>query len=125
MAMLGSGRIGEAERAVSILTETARKQSDNALMSRDVGLPLARALLSFEQGKFAATIEILRPLRYIAQRFGGSHAQRDLIDLTLIEAAQRAGEAGLVRALANERLALKPKSPLARRYRDQGTKQAA
>ncbi|HEV8389032.1 MAG TPA: tetratricopeptide repeat protein [Dongiaceae bacterium] len=125
MALLGAGRVGEAERTVSIMTETARKQSDNALMSRDVGLPLARALLAFEHGKFAATIDLLRPLRNIAQRFGGSHAQRDLIDLTLIEAARRAGETSLVRALANERLALKPKSPLARRYRDQGTKQAA
>jgi tetratricopeptide (TPR) repeat protein len=125
MALLGAGRIGEAERAVSILTETARKQSDNALMTRDVGLPLARALLAFEQGKYAATIDLLRPLRNIAQRFGGSHAQRDLIDLTLIEAAQRAGERGLVRALADERLALKPKSPLARRYRNEGTRQAA
>ena len=125
MALLGAGRIGEAERAVAILTETARKQSDNALMSRDVGLPLARALLAFEHGKYAATIDLLRPLRNIAQRFGGSHAQRDLIDLTVIEAARRAGETSLVRALANERLALKPKSPLARRYRDQGAKQAA
>jgi tetratricopeptide (TPR) repeat protein len=125
MALLGAGRMGEAERAVSMLTETARKQSDNALMSRDVGLPLARALVAFEHGRYAATTDLLRPLRNIAQRFGGSHAQRDLIDLTLIEAAKRAGEAGLVRALANERLALKPKSPLARRYRDQGTRQAA
>jgi tetratricopeptide (TPR) repeat protein len=125
MALLGAGRMGEAERTLAILTETARKQSDNALMSRDVGLPLARALLAFEHGKYAATIDLLRPLRNIAQRFGGSHAQRDLIDLTLIEAARRAGETGLVRALANERLALKPKSPLARRYRDQGAKQAA
>lgn len=125
MALLGAGRIGEAERAVSILAETARKQSDNALMSRDVGLPLARALLAFEQGKYAATIDLLRPLRNIAQRFGGSHAQRDLIDLTLIEAARRGGESSLVRSLANERLALKPRSPLARRYRDLGTKQAA
>ena len=32
---------------------------------------------------------------------------------------------GLVRALANERLALKPNSPLAHRYRDQGTRKAA
>jgi tetratricopeptide (TPR) repeat protein len=125
MALIGSRRIGEAERTVSVMAETARKQSDNAVMSRDVGLPLARALLAFEHGKYAATIDLLRPLRNIAQRFGGSHAQRDLIDLTLIEAARRAGETSLVRALANERLALKPESPLARRYRDQGTKQAA
>ena len=125
MALLGAGRIGEAERAVAVLAETARKQSDNASMTRDVGLPLARALLAFEQGTYAATIDLLRPLRNIAQRFGGSHAQRDLIDLTLIEAAQRAGERGLVRALADERLALKPRSPLAGRYRGQGARQAA
>lgn len=125
MALLGAGRIGDAERAVAIMTETARKQSDNAVMSRDVGLPLARALVAFEHGKYPATVDLLRPLRNIAQRFGGSHAQRDLIDLTLIEAAKRAGEAGLVRALANERLALKPMSPLARRYRDGGARQAA
>ena len=62
MALLGAGRIGEAERTVSIMTETARKQSDNAAMSRDVGLPLARALLAFEHGKYAATIDLLRPL---------------------------------------------------------------
>ena len=33
--------------------------------------PLARALLAFEHGKYAATIDLLRPLRNIAQRFGG------------------------------------------------------
>jgi hypothetical protein len=34
---------------------------------------------------------LLRPVRNIAGRFGGSHAQRDLLDLTLIEAAFRSG----------------------------------
>jgi len=125
MALLGAGRRAEAERVVSAMCETVRKQSDNAAMTRDVGLPLSRALLAFDQGSYPAVIEILRPLRNIAGRFGGSHAQRDLIDLTLIEAAQRAGQRGLVRALANERLALKPKSPLAHRYRDQGARKAA
>ena len=125
MALLGAGRRDEAERIVSVMAQTAHKQSDNAAMTREVGLPLARALLSFEQGSYPAVIEILRPLRNIAARFGGSHAQRDLIDLTLIEAAQRGGQPGLVRALANERLALKPNSPLAHRYRDQGTRKAA
>ena len=36
--------------------------------------------------------QLIRPVRSIAHRFGGSHAQRDVIDLTLIEAALRAGE---------------------------------
>lgn len=125
MALLGAGRRTEAERVVAVLGETAQKQSDNAVMTREVGLPLARALLAFDQGSYPAAIEILRPLRNIAARFGGSHAQRDIIDLTLIEAAQRAGQGKLVRALANERLALKPNSPLAHRYRDQSTRKAA
>ncbi len=125
MALLGAGRRHEAEQVVSTLAQTAQKQSDNAAMTREVGLPLARALLAFDQGSYPAVIEILRPLRNIAGRFGGSHAQRDLVDLTLIEAAQRAGHRNLVRALANERLALKPNSPLAHRYRDQGARKAA
>jgi hypothetical protein len=49
-----------------------------------------------------------------AQRFGGSHAQRDLISLTALEAARRAGRRGQAEALAAERLAHKPNSPWAK-----------
>ena len=45
----------------------------------------------------------LRPLRSQAHRFGGSHAQRDLIDLTLIESAARDGQQLLADALRSER----------------------
>jgi len=51
------------------------------------------------------------PVRPIAHRFGGSHAQRDVLSLTLIEAALRAKGARLARALASERTELKPTSP--------------
>lgn len=61
-------------------------------------------------------LRLLRPLRSIAHRFVGSHAQRDVIDLTLIEAAIRAGARNLAEALAAERLADKPASPLARLF---------
>ncbi len=54
-------------------------------------------------------------MRSSAHRFGGSHAQRDVIDLTLIEAAQRGGDAPLGAALAAERTALHPASAFARR----------
>ena len=46
--------------------------------------------------------------RDAASAVGGSHAQRDVIDLTLIAAAARAGDRGLARALAGERTARKP-----------------
>ncbi|WP_216856382.1 hypothetical protein [Acidisphaera sp. S103] len=58
-------------------------------------------------------MQLIRPVRTIAHRFGGRHAQRDVIDLTLIEAAFRAGERDLAKTLAAERMAAKPTSPLA------------
>jgi len=50
-------------------------------------------------------------VRAHANRFGGSHAQRDIVHLTLIESALRAGRASLARALAEERIAVKPTNP--------------
>jgi hypothetical protein len=85
-------------------------------MAGDVGLPLARGLLAFGRGDYADAAAAIMPIRHIAIRFGGSHAQRDLLALTVIEAALRAGNKPLARALAAERLALKPHSPLALRF---------
>ena len=48
--------------------------------------------------------------------FGGSHAQRDVIDWTLTEAALRGGLRPMAEALANERLALRPHSPVNRAF---------
>ena len=51
-------------------------------------------------------------------RFGClSHAQRDVIDLTLIEAAIRAGDAGHAHRLARERMEARPHSPLSAMFR--------
>jgi hypothetical protein len=47
-------------------------------------------------------------VRNSAARFGGSHAQRDVLDLTLIAAARAAGEGSLERALLAEREAARP-----------------
>jgi hypothetical protein len=52
-------------------------------------------------------------VRGISARFGGSHAQRDIIELTLIEAAIRGGEAELAQSLGRNRLQTRHDSPLA------------
>jgi hypothetical protein len=121
MALLGAERIGDARRLLATMQAAAAQPGSNRDMLLEVGLPLAHALMNFHQGRYEAATEALMPLRLVAHRFGGSHAQRDLIDLTLIEAARRGGETKLLRALANERLQHRPDSPLARRYRAQGT----
>lgn len=118
IGFIGAGRNDLIEQQVATLQRAAgEKRGNNAAMAMQVGVPLAQALLSFQAGHYADTVLRLRPLRYIASRFGGSHAQRDLLDLTLIEAAKRDGDLGLVQALSAERLHAKPASPIAQRYR--------
>lgn len=54
-------------------------------------------------------------IRPRANAVGGSHAQRDIIDLTLIAAAARADHRSLGQALVAERFARKPTSLTAAR----------
>ncbi len=61
-------------------------------------------------------MRLIRPVRGIAARFGGSHAQRDVFDLTLVEAALRSGQLALARTLSVERIHAKPESPLSRLF---------
>jgi hypothetical protein len=107
---------GEAQQEVlRAQLQAMEGDADNALFTRDVGHPAARAVQAFGRGDFATAAALLRGIRHHAHRFGGSHAQRDLIDLTLLEAALRGGDAALARGLTAERVALRPRSPFARR----------
>jgi hypothetical protein len=83
---------------------------DNIAMTRDVGLPVAEGFYAFAQGRYAEAADWLHPVRARAQRFGGSHAQRDAISLTLAEAALRAGRKEQAAAVIAERQFLKPSS---------------
>ena len=56
---------------------------------------------------YGKAIDLLMPVRYRANLFGGSHAQRDIIHRTLIEGALRAPDKALAIALTNERASLK------------------
>jgi hypothetical protein len=111
MAFAGAGRLDLAQRTLAAMERRASGSDTNAMMTREVGLPLAHALVSFIAGQPAETVDLLLPIRTTANRFGGSHAQRDLLHLTLVEAALRAGKGNLARALVAERTQLKPSSP--------------
>jgi tetratricopeptide (TPR) repeat protein len=117
MAYLGAGRDGDVERLVAVLGRSLRANTDSARWAVDVGLPLVRGFRAFWRGEYRDCVEDLHAARYIVNRFGGSHAQRDVIDWTLTEAAVRGSLTPLAEALANERLALKPHSPLNQAFR--------
>ncbi|RJT42536.1 tetratricopeptide repeat protein [Mesorhizobium waimense] len=112
MAFVGAGLEAPARALLEAQREAMRGSDDNAAFTRDVGRPLTLAIKAFGDGNYAETVRLIRPIRAIAQRFGGSHAQRDVIDLTLIEAALRCGDHALSRALTAERTLARPDSPL-------------
>ncbi|RKT43002.1 tetratricopeptide repeat protein [Thiocapsa rosea] len=114
MAFTGAQRRAAAERVFAAQTQAMDGPGDNRFFVREVGSPVTRAIHAFGEGDYAETVRLLRPARDRANRFGGSHAQRDLIDLTLIEAALRDGQLALARALIAERVDLKPDSASAR-----------
>jgi hypothetical protein len=116
MALLGAERRAAANDVLASLDEAARGLDDNARFSAEVGLPAAVAFVAYADGDFASCAARLRRIRGISHRFGGSHAQRDVIDLTLIEAAIRAGDHALARGLATERAALRHESPLSQLF---------
>ena len=116
MAFVGAGLSGSAETLVDAQHQAIDAGGDNAAFTRDVGHPVTLAIKAFGDGNYSETVRLLKPIRGIAHRFGGSHAQRDFIDLTLIEAALRAGDVALSRALAAERFHVRPASPLSRLF---------
>ena len=111
MAFVGGQRPDLVRRLLQAQDAAMAAPGDNATFTRDVGRPVVLALKAFGNACYADCVQRLRSVRNTAQRFGGSHAQRDLIDLTLIEAALRDGQPALASALAAERQAVRPSSP--------------
>ena len=122
LALIGADEVARAEAWVARCAARAMSPEDaarsNHSMAREVGLPLMRALLAWARGNADGAADALFALRGQARSLGGSHAQRDLIDQTLMAAAARGSRSKLGRALLNERCMAKPTTPLTRHWLD-------
>jgi hypothetical protein len=114
MAFLGAGRRDDAVAVIERLTADADRATtttmpaSNARMTAEVGLPASVALVAFDDGRHADAIAELWPTRRVFHHFGGSHAQRDVLERTLLEAAVRSNRTTLAQRLIAERLAIRP-----------------
>jgi hypothetical protein len=116
MAFASAGRGDLAAQLCEAQRAALSCDGDNRAFTADVGEAASRAVQAFVAGDYLTVVALLRPIRSSAHRFGGSHAQRDLLDLTLIEAALRCADRPMAAALAAERAAMRPASPLAQRF---------
>jgi tetratricopeptide (TPR) repeat protein len=110
MAWLGAGREQEVERLIRDWRHNEGDRTENRGWAAGIGLPLVEGFSAFWRRDYSSAIDLLHRTRHFAYAFGGSNAQRDIIDWTLTESALRSGNADLARALVQERQALKPHS---------------
>jgi hypothetical protein len=120
LPMLAGGEIARAERWIARCAEQAlaadQAGRSNHRTARELGLPLMRGLMALARGDGDGAAATLYPLRAGAQALGGSHAQRDLIDQSLLAACTRGGPRALAAALLRERALARPATPLARHW---------
>lgn len=94
-----------ADERIDVLT---RLVEDGAFAAGPVVPAVCRAALAFADGDYAACVRILEPMAGEVARIGGSGAQREVIEDTLLLALMRSGEAVKARDLLDERLHRRP-----------------
>ncbi len=106
LALVGAGRIADAAAVVDRLDAYVKSGigGSNVMMTATVGLPACRAIVAYGKGRYGDAVRELAPIRRISSRFGGSHAQRDVLQRTLLDAALADGQHDVARMLVSERL---------------------
>ena len=110
IALAASGHDFALRELLRSLGEQTRAPGEQGRAARLVALPVAEAMAAFTHGAYGAAVERLLAVRPRAALMTGSAAQRDVLELTLIEAALRDGQRSLAREFLAARLARKPRS---------------
>jgi hypothetical protein len=99
---------GDAE-AAAVRIEAATKLVEAGTLTAGPVVPtICRAALAFANGEYAACANLLEPMRHEVVRIGGSGAQREMIEDTLLLAFMRSGETRKAHALLDQRLHRRP-----------------
>jgi len=88
LAFVGARDWTQARRLEQALVLGQSKPTRHGETTRQLGLPGCRGLLAFGLGNHAMAIALLGGLPGEVHRLGGSHAQRDVLHLTLLRAIE-------------------------------------
>jgi hypothetical protein len=114
MAWAAAGEVARAERLIAErerwLAEP-RPGVSNYTMTARIGLPACRAVVACVAGRWADALGLLYPIRHHLNEFGGSHAQRDVLQRTVLECAFRTARHDLADDLVAERMRARIDSP--------------
>ncbi|WP_295519425.1 tetratricopeptide repeat protein [uncultured Pseudomonas sp.] len=107
MAMLAAA-MGDRSAVDARLNGLAARLEAGTLPAGPVVALLCRALLAFAEEDYRGCIQLLEPVRADIARIGGSGAQRQVFEDTLLVALMRGGESAKALALLDERLHRRP-----------------
>jgi hypothetical protein len=120
LALLGAADTTRAEhwlaRCAAHIMQAEEARRSNHAVARQLGLPLMRALLTLGRGDAQGAVQGLHALHATSHRLGGSQAQREWLDLSLLAAAAAAPDPAIGRAWLNERLLTRELTPLTRHW---------
>lgn len=89
LAFVGGHDEVRSRRLLRTLAAAAGRATRHGRTTRQLGLPACRALAAFGRGEHTLAITLLAGLTATAHGLGGSHAQRDVLHLTLLQAVER------------------------------------
>ena len=89
LAFVGARDWDRAQRLELALARGQSLPTRHGETTRLLGLPAGRALIAYGRGNDTLAITLLASLPALAHRLGGSHAQRDVLHLTLLHAIER------------------------------------
>ena len=75
-----------------------------SIFAKEIILPMAQGIDAFAQEDYAGAVHFLEPVFPQLTRIGGSHAQREVFEDTLLEAYLRAGQFDRAEEMLRERL---------------------
>ncbi|MQF69319.1 tetratricopeptide repeat protein [SAR202 cluster bacterium AD-804-J14_MRT_500m] len=102
LAFAGSGDKDAYDRLVAGLHELSDQRSSN--LTNDVTLPLVLGIGAFAEGHYAKAVDMMEPAYWQLVRLGGSNAQREVFEDTLIQAYIKAERFELAGDLLRRRL---------------------
>lgn len=103
-AALAYAGAGDADALARLIDGIGRLAAGGNAVAGEVVLPLARGIAAFAEGDYARTIALIAPIAPQIVRIGGSHAQREVFEDTLIQAYLRAGRTAEATAALTRRL---------------------
>ncbi len=101
LAFAGSGDHESMEKMTGRLRKSAQ---DGDSFTKDVVLPLAKGIEAFGQGDYSEAVGFFEPVFPQLVRIGGSHAQREVFEDTILEAYIRAGQVEKAENMLRSRL---------------------